>query len=389
MRVEFNCGDFKKAVDRVLAVVPKKPSFEQLKTVKLEAKDDKVVVSGTDLEGYVKVYIDAKVIESGASFIMYDDIKKIYKLDGLVTLDADSEKQKCCTISNHKKKSTVPTHDYTNSDIEFPADVNEFIMEITEHELVCVLSELSVFLGSPTNRAMASYSFDGKYNRIVALDGHYLCIKNMKNTFKSERKVVVPGEVFPHIKKVANAKSNNIVTAYINNKYIKFCGVDFEYTYRLADCEYFNVDSLFKNMNDEFEFTVDSDEFKILAKDYKSTVTDENKNPMLMLIENDGLHTGLFMSDYSTADVVSGFQINNTLKKSLFYGFNPRYIFNSMQLFDGNVNVKGSYKSSVVTGTQNSPLVFHDDTYTVLILPVRTDEEIMNNFKSYISVVQR
>lgn len=384
MRVVVNCGDFRKAVDRVLAVVPKKPSFNQLKAVKLEATNNGLTISGTDLVGYVKVYIDAQIEESGVSFIMLEDIKKIYKLDGMVTLDADSEKKGSCTISNHKKKSTVSTHDYVNDDIKFPADVNEVVMEISERELVQALTDMSVFLGNDSNRALSSFCFDGKNNRIIALDGHYLGMKKLNSVFKKVCEIVVPGEAFPHIKKVASAKSDDTVVAYINNKYIKFKGKDFEYSIKLPDCTYFNVDSLFKSINDEYEFTVNANELGNLAKEYKTALSSDT-TPMYMLVDNDGLHTGLFMSDYSTADTVSGYHIENTLKRSLFYGFNPRYIFNSMQLFNGDVLAKGSYKSSLATGTQNSCIIFQDDTYTVLILPVHTSEENMNRFKTYIN----
>lgn len=388
MKVVINCNEFKKAVDRVLAVVPQKPSIEVLKAVKLEANSDKLIISGTDIVGFVKVYIDAQVIESGVSYILYEDIKKVYKLDGMVTLDSDSESNHRCTVSNHKKKSTVTTRDFAGCEYEYPTDTDRAAMEISERELVHALADIGTFIDPNCNNvAMESYFFDGMNDRIVGLNGHCLGIKRIAGVFKKDCKLVIPCTIYPHLKKIANVKSDKVVKVSYNTKYVQFSGEDFDYWSRLSDCEYYKVDSLL-NINDDFEFKLEPEEIVKLSKEYKSVLSATDNNPMFVVYDdnNKSINTGVITPDYMTSDLVDGFKNVHGLDKTVVFGFNPRYIYDAMQLFSDEVNVKGMFRTSGVTGAQTSPLIFFDNVYTALVLPVNVAKEKIEQFKSYINV---
>lgn len=385
MKVNFQCEDFKKAVDRALAVVPKRSSLAVLYSIKIATKDNCVIISATNTEAFIEISLEATVIESGVSFIQDDDIKKIYGLSGEVELSVSDEK---VTIKNAKKKSSVANRDYAECEISFPEKSTEQVMSISGRELIDTLSKLSCFLDlDNTNRLMTGYYFDGQKKRIVALEGHYFAFRNMDGVFcKDAKSLVIPGFTYTHLKKIVGIKYNGDIKIYAGKKYVMFVGEDFTYWSRLIDGQYFDIDSLMKN-NYDYKFSLDAKEFGGLAKEYKKAIG-ANRIPMYMLYDNSNssIHTGVVSQGYMTADVVEGYDSRRSfgLSEDFLYGFNPEYIINTMALFDGEITCKGTNGTNTL-GCKISPLIFESDAYTAFVLPVNLKTEEVQVFKSYIA----
>lgn len=386
MKAIIMCEEFKKVADRAMVVVPKKSSVPLLETLRVEAKGNMVIISGSDLDSFVKIKMFARVIESGVAYIHKEDIKKIYKLAGEVVLESDG---KSCTISNSKKKSSVLTYK-CEDEIKFPEIPAEKAMNITEENLTSSLSALECFLSeSDSNKMMTGYFFDGAKERIVALDGHRIGIKKMEDTFiKKDLNAVVPGFTCQHMKKIVDVKRNKNVSVYADKKYIVFQGDDFIYWSRLLDGEYFKVDKMLDFYAD-YEFTLEPEEMKKLAKEYASVAKGLDKVPMHMVYEadNNTIHTGIIAANYMTADVVEGFDAREAtgLDKDLVYCLDPKYIMESMQLFKDTVKVKGMYRRNSAGFAQISPLLFSNDEFISLVLPVNASVEYVERFRNYIA----
>ena len=384
MKVVFFGEEFKKAVDRVLAAASKKSYLSILYCVRVEAKENHLTVSTTDSEGFATVSIDADVLEPGVNYITDDDIKKIYNLTGDVTLESVFETNtNKVTVCNSKKKSSVVITLYTDEDYLFPENPDKEVAVTTEKTLLSAMSDVAPYLSdNDANKTMTGYSFESKENRIVALDGHRIGIKNLPDFFTSDCSVVVPGKAYAHLKKIANAKSDNEVRIYASKKYIKFVGSDFVYSSRLIDAEYYKVDNML-NAAYDCEFSMGAKEMGTLAKEYKKSLKANDKLPMLLAYNHDNntMHSGIATSSYITSDLVEDLKIHSGMNRDLTYAFNPAFIVDAMQLFNDDVMCK-----CVQGGTiQKSPIVFYDDTYTVLILPVNADLNMVDKFKKFVA----
>lgn len=384
MKVVFFGEEFKKAVDRVLVATSKKSYLSILYCVRVEAKDNQLTVSATDSEGFATVSIDADVLEPGVNYIMDDDIKKIYNLTGNVTLESTFETNaNKVTVCNGKKKSSVVITLYTDEDYLFPENPDKEVAVTTEKNLLSAMSDVAPYLsGNDTNKTMTGYSFESKKNRIVALDGHRIGIKNLPGFFTSDCSVVVPGKVYMHLKKIASAKSDSEVRVYANKKYIKFVGSDFVYFSRLIDAIYFKVDDML-NASYDCEFSINAKEMGNLAKEYKKSLKSNDKLPMLLTYNHDNntMYSGIATSSYITSDVVEDLKVYSGMNRDLTYAFNPVFIADAMQLFNDDVMCKCIHGGVI----QKSPIVFYDDTYTVLILPVNTDLNMVDRFKRFVA----
>jgi DNA polymerase-3 subunit beta len=260
-------------------------------------------------------------------------------------------------------------------------------MEISENTLMSALTDLACFLDCGLcNKLMTGYFFDGTKERVVALDGHRIGIKNIKETFLDKNfKFVIPGEVCSHLKKIINSKHDGIISVFTDNKYVMLVGKDFVYWSRLIEGEYYKVDQMI-DMSYDFEFEIDAAELGSYAKEYKKAASSEDKTPMFFTYEKDKnvFQTGIVTHSYMTTDTISGYENKASgLTKDFLYGFNPLYVMDAMSLFKDEVTCKGMY--SMRAGHQISPIVFCDDTYTALVLPVNVSEENVIAFKDYIA----
>lgn len=387
MKVRMWCEDFKKAVDRAMVVLCKKSSLPVLRCVKVAAENDLLIISASDTESFVKINVDATVLEPGVGYIMADDIKKIYRLVGNVTFEISNGK---ATIINEKKKSSVLCRDFSEEDINYPETITEKTMEISEKTLVDVLSDLSCFLSTGSmNPLMNGYYFEASGQRIVALNGHIVGIKRLNDVFTNQNlKCIVPGFVFGHLKKIADVKRDGNIDVFTNNKFIMFSGTDFTYWSKLIDGDYYNIDKLFgSNYGNEFE--LDAAELGRLAKEYKKCISDVHAYPMYLYYnkQEDTFRTGVITPDYMTADILDGYNEKSSygLTDDFIYSFTPEYIMNITSLFKDNKMVCKGIDGARADKYKNSALVMENDVYTALILPWSRSTEQISEFLNYIS----
>jgi DNA polymerase III sliding clamp (beta) subunit (PCNA family) len=259
-------------------------------------------------------------------------------------------------------------------------------MDIEGQRLVQTLGSLSCFISDNFNNIMMTgYSFDGKAKRIVALDSHRIGLRRMENDFMTDKKIVVPGVVYSQLKKISTAKSGNI-QVLANDKHVEFIGEDFKLYSRLIAGEYFNIDTMLDTFYD-YQLVIDPKELYKLCKEYYG-VAKSAKAPMYFTYnkEHNLVRTGISTSDYITVDELETVDKNKStgLNKDFIYGFNPLYIYEAMQLFDGEVKCCGVLK----TGSFRNvicPIVFDDDEYLAFVLPVNIASELTDKFIEYLN----
>lgn len=385
MKFEIDCRDLKKAADKVMTVIPKKTALYFMEHMKIETSDNSIIISATNSEQFVNLRVPATIIEPGETFISKDNIKKVYNLTEYVTISIDDGK---FNVKGSKKKSAVPAMSYKKDDLlAFPVmDNKEKFMDVESQKLVQTLGSLSCFLftDNESNKVMAGYSFDGDGKRIVAIDGHRIGLRRMDN-FVTDKKVIVPGAIYPQLKKIATDKESDI-EVFMTDKYIQFIGADFELFSRLIEGEYYKVDQMLNECVD-YELSVNPGELGKLAKEYNAIVK-STKSPMYFTYnkELNLIRTGVSVSDYITVDeveIVNEKQATG-LSKDFMYGFNPLYIQEAMQLYEDEVKCSGVIKTRG-NNVMITPIKFDNGDYLSLVLPVNIMGDTADKFLEYLN----
>lgn len=398
MKISMDCVDFKKAVEKAIALTVKNGVLPFVSSIKIDAHKDAtgkygVDICATDSESFLKVRVDAAVIEPGSVFIHVSDVKKVYSMSGNVTISGEDGK---FTVSNGRKKSTVPSYDYSSGYPEFPGESGAPFMNISENCLYNTLGALISFSScNDANKTMCSYYFDGKHERIVTCDSYRLGFRNLPETFvDNEAGAILPNKIYSHLKKILNAKSDGNVSVRLTKQYAIFCGEDFTYCIRSLEGNYLNIDSFVDNVLkgiDKFEFELDAEELGKLSKEYKK---DTGKEPMLLTYDeaNGELLAGVMVTNYYTADVIESFGAENYRSNDLgfnfTYGLNPQYVADAMNVFDGEIKCAGLVPMNKYHGDcsncMKSAIAFYNDEYTTLVLPVNVSNTTVEKFTNYI-----
>lgn len=385
MKFSIDCPEFKKAVEKAVVLMPKASSLYILECLQLTTGDNAIIISTTNTEQYLKLEVPATIIEPGECFVDKNDIKKVYGLSGMVTVEVADGK---FTVHNSKKKSAVAVKGYDENDkITYPAmEDEELFIEMQEKDFVSTLAALSISLSdNEANKMMCGYNLDGKASRITTLDGFRFTFRRMQNCFKTESNVTIPSAVYNQLKKIIAGRRNDDIQVYIDKKYILFSGNGYQLWSRLFKGEYFQIDKIVPSFFD-FSFNISPKEMAKIGKEYTAAVKECQKMPMYLVYSNDDslLRTGLLMSDYATVDVIEGFDSRKAegLNKDFIYGFNPLYIKDAMTLYDDMVECKGTY--SLKGGNRMiAPIFFDNGEYFSCVLPVNVDQDSVDKFNQF------
>ena len=378
MKFQISGDVFKKAVDRVMAMIPNKAAMYDLECVRLVAGRNEVEVIGFDTECYCSVTVPALVMEDGEAVIHKDDLKKVYtiKNDLLIISEQDN-----FTVSNGKKKSTIRANinydvsEYFNMD--FCKDNGNMVLKMPDSKLLEVLTRTNAYTkhGLDEQKLMKAIHFDGRNRKVVGVDGHrFVIYDDINYTYFAENdiEVNVPNVIVAHMKKLL-FKNGSYVTMYANKKYSAFIGEDFTYCIRNYEGKYFEYNKFFYGF--EFRrFYVNRKELAEVSKEYAKLVKSEKK-AMFMGYNNRTFTTAIFVNDYSTSDVIETEDAED-IGEGFVIGVNPEFINDAMNGLDSEMVTMGFTNNK-------SPIIVSDGEYTGYVLPVNISGMEIDNYIGY------
>ena len=378
MKFKIGGDVFKKAVDRVMAMIPNKAAMYDLECVRLVAGRNEVEIIGFDTECYCSVVVPALVMEDGEAVIHKDDLKKVYtiKNDLLIISEQDN-----FTVSNGKKKSTIRANinydvsEYFNMD--FCKDNGNMVLKMPDSKLLEVLTRTNAYTkhGLDEQKLMKAIHFDGRNRKVVGVDGHrFVIYDDINYTYFAENdiEVNVPNVIVAHMKKLL-FKNGSYVTMYANKKYSAFIGEDFTYCIRNYEGKYFDYNKFCYGF--EFRrFYVNRKELAEVSKEYAKLVKSEKK-AMFMGYNNRTFTTAIFVNDYSTSDVIETEDAED-IGEGFVIGVNPEFINDAMNGLDSEMVTMGFTN-------RKSPIIVSDGEYKGYVLPVNISGMEIDNFIGY------
>lgn len=382
----MNTKEFKTMIDKGVSAINKKAKLATLTKLYFSVESDGTVKTlGTDMEHFVEIKSNhAWNTMHGIFGIDVEDIKVLTKMHGDITLeDVSTESEHKINVKCGKKTVSIPKYD--NIDISLPImdKTEELVLTVKESWLLETVINLVTYT-SDHNKMMQVFNFNLKSKRIEALDGHRIGMRTLSNqiihteTDNQFNTVKIHKKCVPVFKKIIDKKSEKEVLISQDKKYIKVEGNNFTYMIRRIDGEYFNVDRIL-GISDDYRFEPNRknilEAMKYNADLVKSACTD--RKPVVLHSENGNLYSYINTVKYEAFDELKTKE--NTMKESLYIGFNPQFLADVFSVIDS--------ENPVCIGTNcKAPMLITGNEYSFLVLPVNiTNDDYSVKFTEYIN----
>lgn len=320
----------------------KKSKFVKSEGIQVRSVDGKIKLINCDLESQVSVELSGEVYEQGHVIIP----KEIFPL-----------------IKNNKPMTIEDNHISVGSrDIEFalnledyPTIENDFIFKVfdlSDKEIKQLLEVEHAVSKDKTKPLLTCIRIQN--NKFIAIDGYRMCERI--GNFKSDIPISIS-----NYKMLKGLKGQ--VKATCSDKYINYQVENYNFSNRLIDGEFIEVDKL-KPRDYRTIIKVDKNELEEILKGMEK-VSNESKNSLVMLgIRDNVLHLKSSNKSVSVEDSMKC----ETTGDNLDIGFNCRYLLEAIKDMHTTINMKFT--------TNVNPVILESPGKYELILPVRVASKV-------------
>ena len=348
-----------KSLSHVQSIVEKKNTLPILSNILIEAKNNKLVLSATDMDLSITDSIDCSVLEEGSTTVsahtLYDIIRKLPDSSEVEIICNDG---KIMTLRAGKSKFSLgclPKDDFPlievgNLENELTIDSSQLVKLIDKTRFAISNEETRYFLNGiyfhvkkQDNKNLLS---------LVATDGHRLAkFDYVEKEIKVEEipGIIIPKKTVNELFKILVDYDGDININLDSNKIVFFVGNSILIS-KLIDGSFPDYNSVIPSDNNNI-LKINRNEFS-LAVDRVSTITSE-KSPVIKftLLEN--------IMNMSSVNSESGTATEDIVTKysgsKLEIGFNSKYILEMINnLEDDEITLNFKDSSSPVTALEDS-----------------------------------
>lgn len=366
MKLKINQRDLTKHINIAQKGISSRTTLQILDGILLEAKNDKLKLTGTDLEISIETYLDCEIEKEGSivvnSRLFGDIIKKLP--DGLIDINVDNnninikcENSEFNILGNSAKEYPDLPVVLEHTSFQLPKDlfknaIRQTVFATTQDETRPSLTGVLLEIADET------ISF-------VALDGYRLALKKLPIKSDMEIKIIIPGRALNELNKILEENEDNIRIVAAPGHVIFNIGSTIVYS-RLLEGQFFNYREIIRNdhktsaiVNKKL-FQDSLERASLLAKEEKANLVKLNIADGQILIKSNS-EIGNVNEKIMTQ--ISGENIN--------IAFNSRYILEGIKIIDAEeiqLNFMGSLNPCIIKPLQ-------DENYTYLVLPVRLAQD--------------
>lgn len=350
------------AINTVQRAASNKTTYPILEGILIKAKDDKVILTATDLDLGIETYINANINKNGAivlnSRLLAELIRKLPNDMISIKMEENNVLIKC-----QKSEFTL----IGNNPEEFPSlpSINENIMYELSQDLLKNMIRQTIFAIAPdeTRPILTGILFeikDGILN-FVALDGYRLALKSESIGSYENISAVIPGKTLSEISKILEPTDDTVKITFTPN-HILFNLENTKIISRLLDGEFINYRQIVP------------DEYKLRVKVKTDELLDSIERASLLAREG---KTNLIKFDISENKMIitSNSQIGKVYEEvdvelegdEIKIAFNSKYFLDVLRVIDAE-EIYLEFTTNV------SPCVIKksdSNNYIYLVLPVR------------------
>ena len=345
-----------KSISHVQSIVEKKNTLPILSNILIEAQNNSLTLSATDMDISIKETITCKVIEEGSTTVsahtLYDIIRKLSDLNEIEIISNDG---KIMTLRAGKSKFSLgclpkeefPIIEYDNLENEFSINSQKLLKLIAKTRFAVSNEETRYFLNGIYFHKIQRENKD--FLSLVATDGHRLAKFDFEKNLNDIPGVIIPKKTINELFKLLTDFNEDIKINLSSNKIVFFIGNSIL------------ISKLIDGNFPDYKRVIPSDNKNILtinrntlgyAVDRVSTITNEKLPIIKFKIMKNLVNLSSVNSEngMATEDVLAEYN-----GEEINIGFNSKYILEMINnLDDEDIILHLKDSASPVTANENS-----------------------------------
>ena len=343
MEFKINSTDLLKALSHIHGIVEVRHTLPILSNIILEAKDDKLILSSTNLDIYCSDKIKAEVLQSGevsvSAVTFFEIIKRLPSGSEVLMIMEEDENEITLTCGRSKfNLSTLKTDDFpiiSDRDLStnFVLSADELIRIIDKTKFAVSNEETRYYLNGIFLHKAERNSI--QFLRAVATDGHRLAQYDIPLPQGAEdiTGIIIPKKTIYELRKVLD-DANGDVSVSLNENKIKFSFNDLKVVSKVIDGTFPDYTKVIPQKNDKNFKTNNSDLKNAIDRVSAVAANEESKSKAIKFcIENNSL--SLSVESQSKGSANEMIDVNYSGDK-VDIGFNSKYIIDICNEVDGD-----------------------------------------------------
>ncbi len=368
MEFRINSTDLLKALSHIHGIVEVRHTLPILSNIILEAKDDKLILSSTNLDIYCSDKIKAEVLQSGevsvSAVTFFEIIKRLPPGSEVLMVMEEGENEIRLTCGRSKfNLSTLKTDDFpiiSDSDLStnFVLSADELIRIIDKTKFAVSNEETRYYLNGIFLHKAERNSI--QFLRAVATDGHRLAQYDIPLPQGAEdiTGIIIPKKTIYELRKVLD-DANGDVSVSLNENKIKFSFNDLKVVSKVIDGTFPDYTKVIPQKNDKNFETNNSDLKSAIDRVSAVAANEESKSKAIKFcIENNSL--SLSVESQSKGSANEMIDVNYSGDK-VDIGFNSKYIIDICNEVDGDeisISLSDSISPAIILDKTDENLFF-------------------------------
>tara|TARA_B100000989_G_scaffold78186_1_gene55646 strand:- start:1074 stop:2189 length:1116 start_codon:yes stop_codon:yes gene_type:complete len=364
MKFKISRSTFFKTISHLQGIVDKKNSLPILANILIEAKDNQLILSSTDMDISIIEKVNCNVTEEGSttinSQILYDIVRKI---EDNSEIEIISNNGKLLTLRSKDSRfslACLPKEDYPiiekkNSGVEIILNTKILFKLIDKTKFAISNEETRYFL----NGLYFNITNDNNKNivTLVGTDGHRLAkfSHEIEGQIDKVSGVIIPKKTIYELSKLLSEFDNDIHISISSNKIVFIIG-DIIFISKLIDGSFPDYKRVIPNNNNNI-LKINRDKL-LSAVDRVSTIANEKSPVIKFKLFHNVLNLNTINNESSTASediniIYDGDEIE--------IGFNSKYIMdivNNLEDDEISINLKDNTSPVIAKENSNSNLVY-------------------------------
>ena len=368
MEFKINSTDLLKALSHIHGIVEVRHTLPILSNIILEAKDDKLILSSTNLDIYCSDKIKAEVLKSGevsvSAVTFFEIIKRLPSCSEVLMTMEEGENEIRLTCGRSKfNLSTLKTDDFpiiSDSDLStnFVLSADELIRIIDKTKFAVSNEETRYYLNGIFLHKAERNSI--QFLRAVATDGHRLAQYDIPLPQGAEdiTGIIIPKKTIYELRKVLD-DANGDVSVSLNENKIKFSFNDLKVVSKVIDGTFPDYTKVIPQKNDKNFKTNNSDLKNAIDRVSAVAANEDTKSKAIKFcIENNSL--SLSVESQSKGSANEMIDVNYSGDK-VDIGFNSKYIIDICNEVDGDeisISLSDSISPAIILDKTDENLFF-------------------------------
>ena len=374
MQFKIEKNSLLKGITTVLNAIPNRTTIPVLEGIFIEAKDNKLILTTSDLEIGIEYIIDdnVEIKKEGAIVVpaitFTEIVRRMPELDIDIVVDKDGILKLECKGSKYQL-STMNADEYP----KLPEIKIENSIILEQRNLKNLIKQTNFSVSSDENRKLytgALFNAEKDKLTVIALDGFRLAIRGLKRDVKGDNKkefkVVIPGKSLNEVAKILDESFDTVSIGTDKGQAI-FQLDNCKIITKTLDGDFLNYNSLLET---EPETTVKVNRLlflESLERVMLISTAKEKKEPVTISVSVGKMN----LNCISTIGNADEELVVETEGKDTSLRFNPKFFMDVLRNIEDeevNINFSTSVSPCLITPVDK------DRDYTYIILPLRNND---------------